>query len=594
MTTALRVVGDVPSAVTANAGATTVLDVRNIVSGFSAHAVLHGVDLPVQEGEIAGIFGLNGAGKSVTIKVLAGLVPAWSGRVELDGVDITNDSVERRVARGIGNVPQGRQVFAELTVEQNLRLGAYQLRRHRRDRYESALEHVYERFPVLAARKAQVAGTMSGGEQASLAVGRALMSDPKLLLIDEPSAGLAPKVVEELFQTLAALNRDGLTILLVEQNVTFGLQLVHTAHLMRSGRVVYSGASASLDRDRVASELGIGRLLSKRVDAAVQMTKHLQPAKAEDALTPPIETDSVVAPRAGPVDHVTAANATPAYERTVTVQRNFALPSGWIAGEVSGSTTGQLVIGLPGLSGNLRSFDVIFDRLDLSRFRSLAFDPRGRGRSSKTPPGTYGWPRHAADVVAMADELGHEQFDLVGWSFGTWLAMTVCQLAPERVRRVVLIDGGGIPEESSLVPINTGLERLASVYPSRDTFMELVRGTGFYDPWDVWERYFDYELEGVEDGVRARTRADACWEDEEYRKANFTYELWNALRVPSLLIRARRQIPPNHGYILTAGDAERFGSTVPKARTVEVDAHHYNIGMHRDTAAYVVAFLERD
>jgi branched-chain amino acid transport system ATP-binding protein len=238
-----------------------VLDARDIVTGFGSHAVVHGVSISVVPGEIAGIFGLNGAGKSVTMKVIAGLVPAWSGSVTLEGRDITRESPESRVALGIGNVPQGRQVFAELSVEQNLRLGAYQLRRRYRDRYQPLLDRVYERFPVLATRRQQTAGTMSGGEQASLAVARALMSEPRLLLIDEPSAGLAPKVVEDLFKTLAALNRDGLTILLVEQNVTFGLQLVHTAHLLRGGRVVYSGDVTSLDRERVAQELGIGRLL---------------------------------------------------------------------------------------------------------------------------------------------------------------------------------------------------------------------------------------------------------------------------------------------------------------------------------------------
>jgi branched-chain amino acid transport system ATP-binding protein len=239
------------------------LDVSGLVAGFGSHAVLHGVDIAVRDGEIAGIFGLNGAGKSVTLKVIAGLVPAWSGRIMLGADVITHAGAERRVGLGIGNVPQGKQVFTELTVEQNLRLGAYQLRRRSRDRYQPRLEHVYERFPVLYSRRDQAAGTMSGGEQASLSVARALMSEPRLLLIDEPSAGLAPKIVEELFATLAALNRDGLTIVLVEQNVTFGMQLVHTAHLLRQGRVVYRGDVAHLDRDRVAQELGIGRLLRR-------------------------------------------------------------------------------------------------------------------------------------------------------------------------------------------------------------------------------------------------------------------------------------------------------------------------------------------
>ena len=245
----------------ASATPATLLRAQRIFTGFGSHAVLHGVDISVREGEIAGVFGLNGAGKSVMLKVLAGLVPAWSGSVELAGRDVTRMSAEARVALGIGNVPQGRQVFPELTVEQNLRLGAYPLRRRDRSRYRPLLEQIYQRFPTIARRRAQAAGTLSGGEQASLAVARALMSEPRLLLVDEPSAGLAPKVVEELFAVLSGLNRDGLSILIVEQNVTFGLQLVRTAHLLRSGRVVYSGDVATLDRDRVIRELGIGRLL---------------------------------------------------------------------------------------------------------------------------------------------------------------------------------------------------------------------------------------------------------------------------------------------------------------------------------------------
>jgi branched-chain amino acid transport system ATP-binding protein len=525
------------------------LEVGGLVTGFGAHAVLHGVDIEVAPGEIAGIFGLNGAGKSVTMQVLAGLVPAWGGVVRLGGVDITTDSPERRVARGIGNVPQGRQVFAELTVEQNLRLGAYQLRRHHRDRYRAALERIYERFPRLGERADQVAGTMSGGEQASLAVARALMSEPKVLLIDEPSAGLAPLVVEDLFDTLAQLNGDGLTILLVEQNVTFGLQLVHTAHLMRGGRVVYRGASSSLDRQRVAAELGIGRLLGRRLAK--------EPA-------PPTE------------------------------QRRFALSSGSVAAEVSGKAAQPLVVGIPGLSANLRSFDVVFSKLDPATHRKLAYDPRGRGQSDKTPAGTYGWPAHAGDVLEMADTLGYEQFDLVGWSFGTWVAMTVCRLAPGRVRRLVLVDGGGVPDDSALVPIHAGLDRLGTVFPSRQTFMERVRATGFYEPWEPWERLFDYELEDVDGGVRTRTSAEACWEDERYRVTAFSYELWDAVQVPTLLLRAVNPIPGTSGYILNATDAERFVATVPEAKAVDVDAHHYTIGMHGETARHIAAFLDRE
>ena len=253
------------------------LQAEDVTAGFGSNRVLHGVNYTVRQGEIAGIFGLNGAGKSVSMKVVAGVVPARSGRVTFDGADITRMSPEERVRRGIANVPQGRQVFPAMTVEQNLRLGAYTLRRRDRSRYAGLLESMYTRFPVLGKRKGQLAGTMSGGEQASLAVARALMSEPKLVLIDEPSAGLAPKVVEELFETLREINKTGVTLLMVEQNVTFGLRLVDSAHIMQRGRIVYEGAVANLDRDRVAEYLGIGRLL--KAGATKSIDTKTEPAK---------------------------------------------------------------------------------------------------------------------------------------------------------------------------------------------------------------------------------------------------------------------------------------------------------------------------
>jgi branched-chain amino acid transport system ATP-binding protein len=270
---------------------TVLLRAQELVTGFGPTTVLHGVDFEVHEGEIAGIFGLNGAGKSVTMKVLSGLQPAWSGSVHLDGQDITRLAPEKRVAAGIGNVPQGRQVFPELSVEQNLRLGAYQLRRRDRSRYALVLGQVYDRFPILKQRRGQLAGTMSGGEQASLAVARALMCEPRLLLVDEPSAGLAPLIVQELFAVLADLNKDGLTILLVEQNVTFGLKLVQTAHLLRTGRVVYSGAVADLDRERVVSELGIGRLLGGTSPRGDETTPAKKPARRQPRRASPQPTN---------------------------------------------------------------------------------------------------------------------------------------------------------------------------------------------------------------------------------------------------------------------------------------------------------------
>ena len=248
---------------------TELLRVESVRAGFGATTVLHGLSYVVRSGEIAGIFGLNGAGKSVSMKVLAGIVPAWSGRITLDGQDITALSAEERVRRGIGHVPQGRQVFAGLTVEQNLRLGAYTLRRRDKARYSSVLDGVLDRFPVLAERRDQVAGTMSGGQQASLAVARALMSEPRLLCIDEPSAGLAPLVVDELRETLRAVAATGMTMVLVEQNVAFGLQLADTVNILQTGRIVHSGAASEVDSDTLARYLGVGRLLTGGAASAV-------------------------------------------------------------------------------------------------------------------------------------------------------------------------------------------------------------------------------------------------------------------------------------------------------------------------------------
>src|SRR3954467_13036129 len=237
------------------------LEVRDITAGFGATTVLHGVSFDVPEGSIAGIFGLNGAGKSVTMKVLGGSVPARSGSVHFRGRDITGLSPEKRVALGMGHVPQGRQVFPGLTVEENLRLGAYTLRRKNKSRYAGALDGVLDRFPILAQRRDQLAGTMSGGQQASLAVARALINEPQLILVDEPSAGLSPVATLELRDVLRDVAATGVTMLLVEQNIAFGLSLADTAHLMQTGTVVHSGPVAELDQATLAQHLGIGNVL---------------------------------------------------------------------------------------------------------------------------------------------------------------------------------------------------------------------------------------------------------------------------------------------------------------------------------------------
>jgi branched-chain amino acid transport system ATP-binding protein len=245
------------------------LEVRGLRAGFGSQTIIHGVDLDVREGEVTGLFGLNGAGKSVLLKAIAGVVPTWAGTVRLNGTEISKLAAEQRVALGMAHVPQGRQVFPSLSVEQNLRVGAYTLRRRQRSAYAGRLEMVYDIFPRLAERRGQPAGTMSGGEQAMLAVGRALICDPKLVLIDEPSAGLAPAVVEDLLDILLRVRGLGLTMLLVEQNIRFGLRLSDSACLLQKGRVVYSGPREQLDQDRLAQYLGVGRLLSGDLSAGL-------------------------------------------------------------------------------------------------------------------------------------------------------------------------------------------------------------------------------------------------------------------------------------------------------------------------------------
>ena len=249
------------------------VELVDVTAGFGPLTVLHGITLSVEEGSIAGIFGLNGAGKSVTMKTVAGTVAARTGQVLFEGQDIKRLSPEKRVAMGMGHVPQGRQVFPLLTVEENLRLGAYTLRRKDKKRYGPALDSVFDRFPVLKDRRGQLAGTMSGGQQASLSVARALINEPRLILVDEPSAGLSPVAQLELREVLQVVKESGVTMVLVEQNIAFGLSLVDTANLLQTGTVVHSGPVAELDDETLATHLGIGRVLAGATGSALRSRK---------------------------------------------------------------------------------------------------------------------------------------------------------------------------------------------------------------------------------------------------------------------------------------------------------------------------------
>ena len=241
---------------TANA---ELLELDEVTTGFGANQVLHGVTLSLPPGLTGALLGLNGAGKSVTLRTVIGLQPAWSGAIRFDGRELGHREAEDRVRAGLGHVVQSKNVFANLTVAENLRLGGAVVRD--RLRRSANLERVFAIYPLLAERRTQVAGTLSGGEQAMLAVGRALMADPRLLLVDEPSAGLAPKMVGRLGETLRKVRETGTTLLIVEQNVGFALELADEVFVMERGKVVYRGQPGELDRDRLASLLGIGVLL---------------------------------------------------------------------------------------------------------------------------------------------------------------------------------------------------------------------------------------------------------------------------------------------------------------------------------------------
>jgi branched-chain amino acid transport system ATP-binding protein len=220
------------------------LEIKNINVHFGVIHALKGISLKVNDGEIVTLIGANGAGKTTTLRTISGLKKPTNGSILLDGKDITSTSAQERVKMGISQVPEGRRVFSTLTVLENLELGAYL----RRDKQEIAkdLKMVYERFPILSDRRKQAAGTLSGGEQQMLAMGRALMSRPKILFLDEPSMGLAPLLVQEIFDIIKNINEAGTTILLVEQNASMALQIASRAYVMETGSIVLSGTGTEL------------------------------------------------------------------------------------------------------------------------------------------------------------------------------------------------------------------------------------------------------------------------------------------------------------------------------------------------------------
>jgi len=228
-----------------SAQAALLLRIESLSVAYGAIQALRGVDFEVRPGEIATLIGSNGAGKSTLLRAVSGLLRPQSGRIWFDGADITAERADRRVARGISQVPEGRRIFANLTVRENLQMGAYL----RRTGIEAAYERALALFPRLRERLGQSAGTLSGGEQQMLAIGRALMAQPRLLLLDEPSLGLAPLLVQQIFAIIREINAQGTTVVLVEQNARQALRVAQRAYVLETGAVTLSGEANELARD---------------------------------------------------------------------------------------------------------------------------------------------------------------------------------------------------------------------------------------------------------------------------------------------------------------------------------------------------------
>ncbi len=235
----------------------SLLKVTDLVVSYGGIEALKGISFEVEEGQIVTLIGANGAGKSTTLRTISGLVPPKSGRIYFEGRDITDYNTQKIVETGIAMVPEGRRVFANLTVLENLRVGAY-LRKDK-EVIEEDINYVYDLFPRLKERSWQLAGTLSGGEQQMLAVGRAVMTRPKLIMMDEPSLGLAPLVVKDIFKIIQTLKETGMTVLLIEQNANAALHACDYAYVMETGRITTSGTGEELLASEAIQEAYLGK-----------------------------------------------------------------------------------------------------------------------------------------------------------------------------------------------------------------------------------------------------------------------------------------------------------------------------------------------
>ena len=236
-----------------------ILEIKDLVVSYGGIEAVKGITMDVPKGEIVTLIGANGAGKSTTLKTIAGIVKPQRAEILFNGQNITGLSPDNIVKTGITLVPEGRRVFPNLTVKENLRIGAYL----RKDSLEKDFEYVYSLFPRLKEREWQLSGTLSGGEQQMLAVGRALMARPSLIMMDEPSLGLAPLVVKSIFDIIKEINRNGITVLLIEQNANMALQAAHTAYVLETGKITMSGKCSELIQDERIKEAYLGKSKTK-------------------------------------------------------------------------------------------------------------------------------------------------------------------------------------------------------------------------------------------------------------------------------------------------------------------------------------------
>jgi branched-chain amino acid transport system ATP-binding protein len=234
------------------------LEVDGLCVNYGHIEAIRDISFGVPEGTITTLIGANGAGKTTTLKTLSGLRKVRAGTVRFEGKDITTMAPYERVEMGISQSPEGRGIFPGMTVTENLDMGAYVRRDRKSEAYRQDLDRVFMLFPRLAERRQQVAGTMSGGEQQMLAIGRALMARPRLILLDEPSMGLAPKLIQQIFDIVTEINQQGTTVLLVEQNAAQSLKRAHTAHILETGQIVRSGTGAELAGDEAVKAAYLG------------------------------------------------------------------------------------------------------------------------------------------------------------------------------------------------------------------------------------------------------------------------------------------------------------------------------------------------